>query len=60
MNPFSIFVLYTYRQVDGLATCEAFGFTDEAAARAAGEKLAANPALPGLTFMVLPLQELIP
>jgi hypothetical protein len=54
---FTIWVLYTYRLVDSLPVCDAYGYTDQAAAQAAGEAMTKNPDLPGLTFMVLALQE---
>lgn len=57
MEPtFPIWVLYTYRTVDGLAVCDAYGYLSQAAAQAAGVAQEANPAEPGLSFMVLPLQ----
>lgn len=60
MEPtFPIWVLYTYRAVDGQAVCNAYGYTSPGEAQAAGQRLQAAPALPGqgpLTFMVLPLQ----
>ena len=57
MTPtFTIWALYTYRQVDGVEVCDAYGYTTQAAAQAGGTAMAADPAFPGLAFMVLPLQ----
>lgn len=54
---FPIWVLYTYQTVDGLSVCGAIGYTDKAAAQAAGESaVGKEPTGQGFGFMVLPLE----